>query len=570
MLAQLLITDFAIIKHLEIGLKSGLNTISGETGAGKSIMINAVNLILGGRASADLIRTGCREATVEALFTFPENSRLKEILSESGLHFGGELLIKRSIFREGRNKILINGSLATLQMLSRLGANLISISGQHEHQLLLKPENHLYLLDDFGGLTPQRLELDRLYGGYKSLEEKIRHLEQEVRVMEEKQELARFQLQEIKDAAISPGEDETLAREKKVLENAEELLEIVSEGYQNLYEQNDSVLSAISRCAKRLDRGARIDPGISPVRDDLVEIVVKLEDVSFSLRDLQKTIRMDPQRLEEVGARHELLNNLKRKYGRTLEDVLEFKDNLASTMYDLDEKRDRANQLAKERLEMEQGLILAAEELSRKRKKCAGVLEKEMEKELHQLHMEQTRFQVQFDTTPEGSGPKDRGNGDRNAIEDLRADGFDAPEYMISPNVGEELRPLSRIASGGELSRIMLALKSILAKSASVETIIFDEVDSGISGATAAVIGEKLLSLAKYHQILCITHLPQIASQGQSHFLVKKTIIKARAQTTISELDPESRVTEIARLLGGREITPRALANAREMLQGRN
>jgi DNA repair protein RecN (Recombination protein N) len=570
MLVQLLITDFAIIKHLEIGLKSGLNTISGETGAGKSIMINAVNLILGGRASADLIRTGCREATVEALFTFPDNSRFKEILSESGLHFDGELLIKRSIFREGRNKILINGSLATLQMLSRLGANLISISGQHEHQLLLKPENHLYLLDDFGGLTPQRLELDRLYGGYKSLEEKIRHLEQEVRVMEEKQELARFQLQEIKDAAISPGEDETLAREKKVLENAEELLEIVSEGYQNLYEQNDSVLSAISRCAKRLDRGARIDPGISPVRDDLVEIVVKLEDVSFSLRDLQKTIRMDPQRLEEVGARHELLNNLKRKYGPTLEDVLEFKDNLASTMYDLDEKRDRANQLAKERLEMEKGLILAAEELSRKRKKWAVVLEKEMEKELHQLHMEQTRFQVKFDTTPEGSGPNDRGNGNRNAIEDLRADGFDAPEYMISPNVGEELRPLSRIASGGELSRIMLALKSILAKSASVETIIFDEVDSGISGATAAVIGEKLLSLAKYHQILCITHLPQIASQGQSHFLVKKTIIKARAQTTISELDPESRVTEIARLLGGREITPRALANAREMLEGKN
>ena len=570
MLVQLLITDFAIIKHLEIGLKSGLNTISGETGAGKSIMINAVNLILGGRASADLIRTGSREATVEALFTFPENSRLKEILTESGLHFDGELLIKRSIFREGRNKILINGSLATLQMLSRLGANLISISGQHEHQLLLKPENHLYLLDDFGGLTPQRLELNRVYGGYKSLEEKIRHLEQEVRLMEEKQELARFQLQEIKDAAINPGEDETLAKEKKVLENAEELLEIVSEGYQNLYERNDSVLSAISRCAKRLDRGARIDPGISPVRDDLVEIVVKLEDVSFSLRDLQKTIRMDPQRLEEVGARHELLNNLKRKYGPTLEDVFEFKDNLASTMYDLDEKRDRANQLAKERLEMEKGLILAAEALSRKRKKWAVVLEKEMEKELHQLHMEQTRFQVQFDTTPEGSGPKDRGNGNRKAIEDLRADGFDAPEYMISPNVGEELRPLSRIASGGELSRIMLALKSILAKSASVETIIFDEVDSGISGATAAVIGEKLLSLAKYHQILCITHLPQIASQGQSHFLVKKTIIKARAQTTISELDPESRVTEIARLLGGREITPRALANAREMLEGRS
>ncbi|NQU15312.1 MAG: DNA repair protein RecN [Desulfobacteraceae bacterium] len=562
MLVQLNITDFAIIKHLELTLGPGLNAISGETGAGKSIIINAMNLILGGRASGDLIRTGCREATVEALFAVPENQSLKERLSQFSLPFDGELLIKRSIFREGRNKILINGSLATLQMLSRLGPSLVSISGQYEHQLLLRPENHLYLLDDLGGLTPQRLQLGEHYSRHQSLAEKIKHLEQEIREIEERQDLTRFQIQEIEGAAISLGEDEALSREKKIVQHAEELLEIVSEGYQSLYERNDSVLSGISQCAKRLERGAAIDPALSPIREDLSEIEVKLEDISFALRDLQKGIRMDPRRLEEIGERLELLNRLKRKYGPTLGDVLRFRDNLASAMYDLDEKRDTSDQLVRERQDLEKALIHAAKALSKQRKKWGGILENEMEKELHQLHMEQTRFQVGFEGPP-GDGEEPR----EETIQDLRPDGFDRPEFMISPNVGEELRPLSRIASGGELSRIMLALKSILAKSASVETLIFDEVDAGISGATAEVIGEKLLSLAQYHQILCITHLPQIASQGQRHFLVRKEVIAARTQTAISELDPDSRVQEIARLLGGREITPRAIAHAREMLQ---
>ncbi len=564
MLVQLNITNFAIIKHLEIGLRPGLNTISGETGAGKSIIINAMNLILGGRASADLIRTGCKEATVEALFSFPENETLKGMLSEFGLHFDGELLIKRSISREGRNKILIGGALATVQMLSRLGANLVSISGQHEHQLLLRPENHLYLLDDFGGLSPQRSVLAERYARYQSLEEKITQLEKEIKEIEERQDLTRFQMQEIEGAQISPGEDEDLAQEKKVLQHAEELLEVVSEGYQTLYESNNSLVSAISQYTRRLDKGAQIDPGLSPIRDALAEIAVKLEDISFSLRDLQKGIQMDPQRLEAVGERLELLKRLKRKYGPTLEDVLRFRDRLATAMDDLDERRGNLDQLVKERQDLENDLIDTARALSAKRKKWAGVLESEVEKELRNLQMEQTRFQVRFFETPE-----EKGEAGKDTIKDLRVDGFDRPEFMISPNVGEELRPLAKIASGGELSRIMLALKSILAKSASVETIIFDEVDSGISGATAEVIGEKLLSLARYHQILCITHLPQIASQGQSHFLVKKEVVESRTQTTISELDPESRVKEIARLLGGREITPRALAHAREMLEGK-
>jgi len=561
MLIQLNISDFAIIKHLEITLRAELNILSGETGAGKSIIINAMNLILGGRASADLIRSGCKEASVEALFSFPRNQLLTEMASALGFPFDRELLIKRTIFREGRNKILINGSMATLQMLSRLSAILISISGQREHQLLLKPDNHLYLLDDFGELSDKRLELGEVFTRYQLLKKKINHLEQEIREMEDKQELSRFQIQEIEEAGLNPGEDKKLTEEKKRLQHAEELLEMVSQGYQTLYENNNSAFSLVSQCAKKIEKGIEIDTHLRSIKDVLTEIEIKLEDVSISLRDFQKTIEMDPNILEDVLERLEFINRLKRKYGSTIEDVLQFKNELASLMYNLDEKKEVLSKLIKERQKIERDMIDKAKTLSEKRKKAAKMLEKAVEKELRFLHMKQTKFQVKFD-----EDPYEGGESKEDIIEKIWADGFNYVEFMISPNIGEELRPLSKIASGGELSRIMLAIKTILARVASVETIIFDEVDSGISGATAEVVGKKLRSLAEYHQMLCITHLPQIASQGQTHFLVRKEVVDDRTQTFISELDHEGRVQEIARLLGGREITPRAVAHAREML----
>ncbi len=540
---------------------SGLNILSGETGAGKSIIINAMNLILGGRASADLIRSGCKEASVESLFSFPQNQLLTEMLSEFDLPFDGELLIKRTIFREGRNKILINGSMATLQMLSRLSAILISISGQREHQLLLKPDNHLYLLDDFGELSNERLEFGEVFTRFQTLKKEINHLEHEIKEMEDKQELNRFQIQEIEEAGLSSCEDEVLTEEKKRLQHAEELLEIVSQGYQSLYESNDSVLSLVSQYTKRIEKGVEIDINLGPIRDILAEIEIKLEDVSISLRDFQKTVEMDPVKLENVLERLELVNRLKRKYGPTIEDVLQYKDKLTSLMYNLDEKKEELSKSIKERQKIELDIIDRARSLSEKRKKAAKILEKAVEKELRYLHMRHTKFRVGF-----YEEPYEGGKLREDIIEKIWADGFDRVEFMISPNIGEEMRPLSKIASGGELSRIMLAIKTILARVASVETIIFDEVDSGISGATAEVVGKKLRALAEYHQMLCITHLPQIASQGQTHFMVRKGVVDGRTQTFISELNYEGRVQEIARLLGGREITPRAIAHAREML----
>jgi DNA repair protein RecN (Recombination protein N) len=561
MLVNLSISNFAIIRHLELTLQPGLNILSGETGAGKSIIINAMNLILGGRASADLIRSGCDEARVEALFSFPDNRALFGILEEMECPFEGELLIKRRISREGRNRVLINGSMATIQMLSRLGSMLISISGQHEHQLLLKPDNHLFLLDDFGGLTLERRALNEAFSRYQTARDEIESLRAEMSSAEEKRELARFQVREIEEADITPGEDEALQEEKRRLQYAETLLETVTQGYDALYERSDSVLSSVAGCIRRLDRGVEIDRALKPVRDSLYEIQVKLEDAAYALRDYQNRIHMDPRRLEQVADRLELLNGLKRKYGKTIEDILLYRDKTASLVVDMEQKKHRLDELQEEERAAGVRLLDSAAALSEKRKRAAAGLEKAMEKELRHLHMVETRFRVLFhDHMGEqgGSGKKE--------LQEMRADGIDRVEFMISPNVGEELRPLSRIASGGELSRIMLAAKTILARTASVETIIFDEVDSGISGATAEVVGNKLLALSEFHQTLCITHLPQIATRGTTHFRVSKEVVEGRTETHISILEPEDRVREIARLLAGQEITPRAMAHAREML----
>ena len=569
MLTQLTISNFAIISHLEINFKHGLNILSGETGAGKSIIINAVNLILGGRASADLIRSGSNEARVEALFSLPEALALSELLSEFGLPFSGELLIRRTISREGRNKIMINDAMVTLQTLSRIGAMLISISGQHEHQLLLRPDNHLYLLDEFGRLTDERLELGECFDQYQSLKEDLDRLEREIKASEERQELTRFQMKEIEMARIQESEDGLLEEERKRLRYAEQLMEMVAESYQLLYEKGDSVLSEISLCIKQMEKGVELDKRLSGIRDALTSARVELEEAALELRDLHKTITIDPSRLEAVEERLQLLNRLKRKYGPSLDDVRSFRERLAAMVDHLDQKKAEQKSMRERVKETERDIVGRATRLSDKRTRVAEGLEKSVEGEMRLLDMGGTRFEVRFHQEVGAGLPAGQPGKDDPEIRmrGIKADGQDRVEFMLAPNVGEELRPLSRIASGGELSRIMLAMKTILARTASVETLIFDEVDSGIGGATAEVVGEKLQSLAGYHQILCITHLPQIASKGHAHFLVEKRVKDKRAQTIISELDAEARVKEIARLLGGKVVSPEAMAHAREMMR---
>ncbi|MGD8388593.1 MAG: DNA repair protein RecN [Desulfobacteraceae bacterium] len=562
MLTHLSIRNFAIIRELETRFRPGLNILSGETGAGKSILVNAVNLILGGRASSDLIRTGTEEARVEAQFHLPDPSPISETLSELGIPFDGDVLISRTLSREGRNAVRINGVLATLQMLSQVTPRIISVSGQHEHQQLLRPEQHLLLLDAFAGLDADRLDLGERFSDYRALRSRLDRIEKEIREQEEKRELARFHLQEIQSARVEPGEDGRLEEERTRLRHAGELRETVGEAYQTVYEKEGAVLSEVARLERRLERAAELDARLGPVREALFSVRAELEDAALQLREIRNAIPMDPQRLERVEERLQLLKRLKRKHGPELEDVIRTGERLAGDMDDLEGKRQKRDTLRAECGVIEQELIARAASLSEKRKAAGTRLARAVEKELGLLAMEGTRLQVHFQ-----EGVPEEGVGREEVMGRLGPEGFDRVEFLLSPNVGEDLRSLSRIASGGELSRILLALKTILTGNASVETVVFDEVDAGIGGATAEVVGEKIEALALQRQVLCITHLPQIASKGGTHFLVQKDVREERTEAEITELDPSARVEEIARLLGGKGLSEKAVAHAREMLE---
>lgn len=563
MLVHLAISNFAIIHRLEIGFKPGLNILSGETGAGKSIIINAVHLILGGRASSDLIRTGAEEAHVEALFSIPEHSEIRSCLQELGLSGQDELVIKRTISRGGRNKVQINGSLATLQMVSRLGSYIISIAGQHEYHNLLRPENHLYMLDDFGGLLPHRQALNALFGRFEEKKAGTRRLEKELRAARDKQELARFQINEIENAKIEEKEDEHLGEERKRLQYARDLIGLVAEAYQVVYEREDAVISGLSHCLKEVERGAAMDRRLEGVEQNLKSARLEIEEAALVLRDLQNEIIIDPARLEQVEERLQLLGRLKKKYGPALDDVISFRDGLSDEMEGLDQKEKELKAVRAELDSLKMEVLEAAHALSRKRHRAAAKFTRALEAELNLLDMKGTRLKVLFGDEDETGEEKPD-----DFPASMSSDGYDRMELTISPNVGEDLRPLARIASGGELSRIMLALKTILARKASVESIIFDEIDAGIGGATAETVGEKLRDLARYHQIICITHLAPIASRGDCHFQVKKIVHDGRTQTLMLEMSQEERLQEIARLLAGRVISDQALAHAREMLEG--
>ncbi len=561
MLAQLIISDFAIISHLEIDFRTGLNILSGETGAGKSIIINAVNLILGARASSDLIRSGAPEARVEALFNQPKNKYLSRFFTDNDIPFDGEILIKRIISKEGRNRITVNNSITSLQTLTAIGMMIISISGQHENQVLLKPENHLLLLDDLGSLSGARNSFTELFNEYESCRRKIKQLESDIKKRLEKQELSIFQINEIDDAEILDNEDKDLEEERSRLKNVEQIRNIAAGSYYRLYEKEDSILSETAVCLKDIRTGSRYDSRLSDLVNVLESIKAELEDVSFQLGDLKDDINMDPARLEEVEDRIQLINKLKRKYGPELKDITEHREKLANEVNDTDHLEKELVKYKKDFEILTKRLIKEAETLSAERKKTAQEMKTAVEQELQQLEMSGTKFEIKFHD--------DEAYSDMDAPELLNRitpEGYDRLEFMISPNIGEDLKPLSKIASGGELSRIMLALKTILARKTSLETIIFDEVDAGIAGATAEKVGEKIQELSQYHQILCITHLPQIASKGGNHFLVKKGIVDGRTQTEIRELSPDERINEVARLMGGKVVSDQAIAHAKEML----
>lgn len=555
MLAELTIRNFAIIDALNVTFSAGLNILTGETGAGKSIIMGAVSLLLGDRASTDMIRSAEDTATVEALFHLHDGDGLRDKLAAWGMG-GGEnddLLVRRVISRSGKNRVYINGNLANLAMLAELGESLINICGQHEHQLLLKEENHIDILDAFGDHLGLRGKYEALYGRFQSLKEKRRSLEAANRRREEREDFLRFQIREIEEAGLLPDEDVTLAEEKTVLMNVQKLMERSNAAHDILYGRERSLLEELKGVIAAVGEIKKIDSRLKIKESDLEDSYYRLEDAAYVLRDYTRELSFDGGRLEQIEDRIEFINKLKRKHGPALAEVMKKKTDLEEELQGIVSIGEALGEIDGTMKDVCRDMEKKARELSDARHAAARQLKKDIEREIHALRMKAAVFAVVFkeaDKSEDSFTPK----------------GIDRVEFHLSANPGEAPKPLQRVASGGELSRVILAMKHVLARTGSVGTMVFDEVDSGIGGATAEIVGKKIKDVAGRHQVLCITHLPQIACFGERHYLVAKAIAGDRTLTTVQVLTEEERVEEITRMLSGVEMTDTTRRHAREML----
>jgi DNA repair protein RecN (Recombination protein N) len=554
MLRFLRIQHLAVIDSVEVEFDPGLNVLTGETGAGKSMLVEAVGLLLGGRASGDLVRTGEDVAAIEAIF---ENS-------------GEELLVRREITAQGRSRAFINGALATAGALKELSSRLIELHGQHEHQTLLDPSTHLAVLDTFGALEPLLTPTAAAFDAMRAIQEELGRGQSAARDRDARTDLVTFQLGELDRAALKdPGEDVLLASLRQILASAERVERLCAESYASLYESDDAILSALGGVWRRVGELATLDPKFQPYVDARDEIKSQLEDLAGFLRSYADDIEASPARLQQVEERLALLERLKRKHGPTLADAIARRDALRRELDDLGGGGDRRLSLERELASARAGYLTAARTLSAARRRTASAFAKALVGLLRDLAMEQTRFEVRLsdDPIPEAS---------------WTARGIDQGEFFLSPNPGEDLRPLARIVSGGELSRVMLAIKTLTATSrhgfsdagerppsASAPGLIFDEVDAGIGGRVADVVGRKLRTLGSAFQVLCITHLPQIAAGADTHFQIEKRVERGRTRTTVTRLDADGRVEELARMLGGEAITDGLRRSAREMLEAK-
>ena len=563
MLQEISIRNFAIIEDLTIHFDSGLTVLSGETGAGKSIIINAVNLLLGSRASASLIRSGAESAELEALFQIAPGSSVARSMQDLGYDADEGLLVRRIISGSDRHRIYINGRLATIQVLITITADLASISGQHAHQGLLREDEHLNILDQYGGLMGLREEYQAVYRKIVPLIRKEQEMLHRQARQGEQLELLRFQHEEIETADVQPDEDSQLEKERLRLKNGETLFQTVRQCVDELYSSDGAVVERLGRFGKELARAAEIDERLKPRAADMEALTYGLEDLVSGLRDYLSRIDMDPRQLEAVEERLDTLNRLKRKYGGSLSQILMHAEEISRQLNEIENLDADIGAVRDELKNCHAELGRLGETLSVKRQTIAQKLAEAVEAELTSLKMADTRFSVRTLPLPQtpDCGPHLCHNGCA-----LGEKGMDRVSFMIAPNVGETVKPLAAIASGGELSRVVLALKAILARNDSVESIVFDEVDAGIGGGVAELVGRKLAGLSRSHQILCITHLPQIAKYADHHFRISKTVAKGRTRTSIAPLNATERVEELARMLGGEKITSTTRAHAKEML----
>ena len=555
MLKLLRVNNIALIRELEVELGPGLTLLTGETGAGKSILIDALSLLLGDRASPELIRSGEERASVEAVFDVASAGAL---LEERGLPTDGdEVVIRRELQASGKGRATVNGALVPVSLLRDLAPSLAVIHGQHEPQGLLDPATHLDLLDHFAAADDGR-PVGEFYRDLRAAEAALERLRGDRREAERRREMLEFQATEIEKSALVPGEEEALRVEKARQANAGRLAALSGEAYGLLYDDEGAALSRLGQVFRRVEDLAAIDSSFQPFLDARAGALAPLEDLALRLRDYHEQLEVSPGRLDEIEGRLALIERLKKKYGATVEEVLAFG---ARCRRELDvllspEEQERTLEARRERLAAT--YLERARALSKRRRAAALDLRKRVQGELAQLAMEKTRFEVAFAPADAAAGVDPAEWTDR---------GLERAEFLLSPNPGEELRPLARIASGGELSRIMLGLKSVVRSDVPGLTLVFDEVDAGIGGRVAEVVGRKLKAVAARQQVLCVTHLPQIAAFADQHLAVRKRAERGRTITLVEPLAGDARVEEVARMLGGETITETARQHAREMLK---
>lgn len=558
MLTELRISHFALIESLELEFSPGFQVFTGETGAGKSLLVDALILLLGGRASAEHIRSGAKEATLEAVFSVSGNAPILEKLKEWDLLPDGtqDLLLRRTLSREGRSRMYVNGRLVPLHQMVELSGWLVDIHGQHEQQSLLSSKMQLNVLDAFGGLLALRDEYATHYHRWQDLVRAVADVTQRAKERQEREEFLRFQSEELGKAQLVSGEDEALVREHKKLQNSGRLLEIVNQAYDLLYDNQASVLSQLTEVRKLIHELGTIDDNVQNWNESIEGGVAQVEELVLAARNYKDGFDHDPARLGQIDERLALLQRLKKKYRESLEELLARQTRIQSELEELANIEERTQDLQQQVSKAYQDAWALGRKLSEARQAVTKKLEERITAELGHLMMDKSRFHVGLTAAPE--------------VEQAGPHGLDQIEFTFCANPGESLQSLARVASGGELSRLMLAMKTVLASVDQVPVLIFDEVDAGIGGNVASTMGERLKALGDTHQVMCITHLPQIAAQAHHHCLVKKESVDRRTVASVARLSAEEREEEIARMLGGTTITQTVRKAAGELLKATN
>jgi DNA repair protein RecN (Recombination protein N) len=562
MLVCLRVKHLAIIDELEVEFPAGLNVVTGETGAGKSILVTALSVVLGQKAGPQLVRTGSTEAEIEALFDVTDHPVARELARQMGVDSDGELVLRRVIQSSGRSRAYVNGRLASAQQLADLAEGLCDISSQHEHHTLVKASSHMQYLDAFADLTGKRDQMAEAFASLsKAHAELAAHIES-TQQRGEREDLLRHQVAEIEDLDPKPGEQLTLVEERDRLRHAARLMQLTGGTEESLYSGDDALCTQLARLVRNVEEGATIDPRLAKLATQLGSAHSEIEDVARELSAYANGIVSSPERLNEIEERLDALSRIARKYGGNLEAALAHKTQAKQLLENLERGESRTEELQAAVEKQEARARKLAETLSAERKVAAKKLGRAVSKELSSLAMGDATIVVEVEPSKGGRQGEVAIDGAK-----LSSTGIDRVEFLIAPNRGETPRPLSQIASGGELSRAMLGLKRVLAGLGPGGLYVFDEVDSGVGGAVAEVIGQKIREVSKHHQVLCITHLPQIAVYADTHYRVQKRVDKGRTHSEIVRLSKEDQLEEVARMLGGIEITRETRAAAREMIR---